>query len=290
MTEKEQLLASMAALDDSAIVRENIIQAPFPYAGSKAKILEKTLQHLPQSEVFVDVCGGSGAVILGKRKCKLDVYNDVYAGPTNFYRCLRDKVLKDQLIEKLQLTIHGREEFVWCKQTWENINDPVEKAYRWYYMSCYSFGGRGLYFGRVVKPVGMISPRIRDALPYFDLIHERFQNVQVEQLDWRTCFKDFDSHNTVFYVDPPYYGNNIYKHNFTKQDHIELCTKIFALEGYVVLAGYDNPIYDNYPWDAKHSWDTHVRITTRAIETDTSNCKQLGTDEAVENIWIKDFY
>lgn len=286
----EDLFAMLRHMDDSPIERKEYLIAPIPYVGSKSRSLDNLLPLLPYSDIWVDAFGGSGIVTLNRHASTLDVFNDRHAGITAFYRCIRDPKLLEALIQRLDLTIHGLEEYQWSFETWEHDPlDLVERAARWYYTVIYSFARLGRNFGRSLNINAQLSGAIREKLQYFQTIHERFKRVQVENADFRTIIKDYDSNATVFYFDPPYYGKNIYKHEFTKADHKELCDRIFDCKGFVALSGYDNPLYDKYPWDAVHKWKVKVSVTTKAVETDTSNVKRVGLDEAEECLWIKDF-
>ena len=287
---QDELLALFNQLDDTPMEREEVHRAPFPYVGAKTRTLKQLLTHLPYDDVWIDAFGGSGVVTLHRRPSKLEVFNDRHAGITSFYRCLQVVETRDKLIERLELTVHSREEYNYCRDTWEHdhLND-LERAARWYYSVAYSFGGVGRNFGRTLDPVARLAGKIRERLLAFDNIHHRFKHIQVENADWRTMFKDYDSPRTVWYLDPPYYGLNTYKHEMTKADHIEMCGRIFDLKGFVALSGFDNPVYDQFPWDDKKSWPLIMTVTSRATKTDTSNVEHIGEKVKTDNLWIKEY-
>lgn len=290
----EELLRIYSDLDDLPVTRENYVRAPFNYPGCKRESLEQILPLLPSGDVWCDVFGGTGIITLNRRPSKLDVFNDRWSGIVSFYRCIRDPILLDKLTERIKLCVHAREEFMWCKATWENCDDDVERAARWYYMIQTSFACRGKFFGRILGPSTPISRKIFENLENFAEIHQRFQDVQVENLDFRECFKDYDSPQTIFYCDPPYYENNIYAVGFTKQDHLELLDRIFKCKGFVALSGYMNEAYSKMPWDSVHSWERKDRMATMAIDTDTSIVKgrtDLDTRvDKTEYLWLKESY
>lgn len=67
---------------------------PFPWVGSKRKLLQFIFQLLPSDiQNYIEPFGGSGAVILEMRASskRRDVYNDLNRNLTNFFVCLRDK-------------------------------------------------------------------------------------------------------------------------------------------------------------------------------------------------------
>jgi len=272
--------------------REDIIRAPFAYPGSKSRSIDKILPHLPYLNAYIEPFGGSAAVMLARRPSKLEVFNDRYAGVTAFYRCIRDPGLFHQLCERLDLTVHSREEFLWSRDTWEKTDDLVERAARWYYVTKYSFGSLGRNFGRSTSSKARLSA-IQDKLILFPRIHERFKYVQVENQDWSQCLQDYDNHETVFYLDPPYIDvdSGVYKNKMDQDAHRRLLETIFTLKGFVAISGYSNPIYDNCPWDDKHQWEAFVSIQSRAYTESNSKKYLEGVEERAhseECLWIKE--
>ncbi len=243
----EELLAMMNSVDDTLDIRENYKRVPFSYAGSKTDSLPHILPRLPYMKSYIEVFGGSGVVLLNRRPSDLEVFNDRYGGVVAFFRCVRNRDLLDRLTERIALSPHAREEMIWCKATWENCEDEVERASRWYVMQQSSFAGRGRYFGRVVKGKGLMWRKISENLELFEDIAQRFLAIQIENLDWRHCFTDYDSLETVFYCDPPYWEHNIYEYFMKKSDHKEMLERIFKCKGFVALSGYKNDLYDSYP-------------------------------------------
>lgn len=293
MTDEMMDLFDELDANTEQVTRDVIIRAPFPYPGGKSRSIEHIIPLLPASRVYVEPFGGSAAVLLSKRPCKLEVFNDRYAGVVAFYRCMRDKDKFNQLYEKIHLTVHSREDFVFCRDTWQDCADDVERAFRWYYMICYSFGSLGRNFGRTISGQGRLSGKIRNHLEHFDRIHTRFKTVQVENQDWYTCLLDYDSEDTVFYIDPPYVdaSEGIYKSEMKHDDHRRLISTIFTLKGCCVVSGYSNPLYENNPWDGRHEWESFVSIKSIAY-TESNRKEELKGIEtrgkAKEVLWIKE--
>jgi site-specific DNA-adenine methylase len=122
--------------------------------------------------------------------------------------------------------------------------------------------------------------------------------VTIENLDWRLLLKDYDNTEMVWYLDPPYvrYSKGMYEHEFSKQDHFDLCEYIFnRVKGYVALSGYGDEetkaIYDRYKWTHVEEWETTCVAAGFAF-TDTNNL--AGTEgtfargKVKENLWIKE--
>lgn len=271
--EQQAMLSAFESVDDTLDYRENYKRCPFSFPGSKSESLKEILPRLPYLNTYVDVFGGSGAVMLNRRESNLDVYNDRWSGLTCFFQVVRDNQKRQQLIERIALTPHSREEFITCRKTWEEQDNDIECAARWYVSLQSSFAGRGLYFGRVVKGKGSIWRKIQENLDLFQDIANRFLTIQIENMDWSHCLTDYDSYETVFYMDPPYFGHNIYRHGMTKTDHVTMCERIFKCHGFVALSGYDTEVYNKFPWDSIHTWEVSDKMTTAALTTETSIVK-----------------
>jgi DNA adenine methylase len=271
--------------------RDEYVRAPLNYPGGKSRSVKYIIEHLPYRKVYAEPFGGSAAVMLARHPSPLEVYNDRYGGIVAFYRCIRDKKKMEELCDRLDLTIHAREEWMWCKETWD-LSDDVERAARWYYMIQYSFGGLCRNFGRSTSFKGVLSGKIRNAIKLFSNLHDRFKNVQVENQDWLQCITDYDSHDTVFYIDPPYIDadSGIYKFKMTHEDHRRLLDVIMSLKGFVAVSGYPNPLYDNQKWSERHEWEAFVSI--QSIGGSGNGKEDLKFQEerksATEVLWIKE--
>ena len=267
----DELLGIMMSMDDSELSRESILKAPFGWPGGKVASIPKILPHLPYTPYWRDVFGGSGCITLARNKVKHEVFNDRHSGVCDFYRCVKDAKLCKALLEWLDFTPFSREEFLRCKGTWKNTVDPVERAARWYCSVQMSFQSLGRNFGRAKDAKSTFSMKLPNSLKSFWPVHYRLMGTYIENQDWRDILRDWDHHQAVFYLDPPYLGAaEQYEHTMTSADHQEMCERIHALQGYAALSGYDNPIYRRFPWDEVYSWE--VRSTTNAsVGTSTNN-------------------
>jgi len=285
----------MSLLDDLMDGLEDdapILRAPFGYPGGKSRSVRHILPLLPYRNIYVEPFGGSGAVILARRPSPVEVFNDRYAGVVAFYRVIRDPVKLKSLCERLELTVHAREEWLYAKQTWKNCADDVERAALWYYMTYYSFACLGRHFGRATTS-SALAGKIHNKLKYFHTIHNRFRTIQVENQDWRRCIHDYDNEEAVFYLDPPYLAvhEGAYSHTMTHDDHRELLVTIFNMKAFVAISGYSNPLYENQPWDSRHEWESHVSLTP-AGDIKANRKEHLvpvtKRERAAEVLWIKE--
>ena len=71
------------------------------------------------------------------------------------------------------------------------------------------------YHWHVVQPPGFNPERLPELI---ESAHKRLERVQIECLPYGEIFANFDSKDTLFYCDPPYFGKKLYRHNFTTAD------------------------------------------------------------------------
>lgn len=225
----------------------------FPYYGGKAYHTENILPHFPEHHTFVELFGGSGALLLAKPPSRVEVFNDIDSGVTNFYAVLRDKGASEELIRRLRLTPYSREEYYTCLHTWRACPDPIEKARRWYFVQVASYNGRfGVGFSTSASAsscgkssfVSSYQARI-NRIPD---VANRFADVIVEHLDFRKCIAKYDTPNTLFYGDAPYVidtrnKTSTYQHEMSNEDHADLVCLALSSKGMWVISGYAHDIY-----------------------------------------------
>lgn len=295
----KDLTATLLSMHTEDEVRDQYLRAPMGYPGAKSRSIKELLAHLPYRNTWVDVCGGTASVTLARNASPLDVYNDRHSGLVAFYRCIRDRLKCSQMIERLEISPPlSREEFIWSRDTWkQNQLDDVERAARWYYSLVTSFNQKGWSFGRAVKGKAQ-GQKMFNNLKLFWPLHNRMRNAQIENQDWRMLLKDYSKggREVVWYIDPPYWGTTgIYEHEWSEQDHLELCERIQHLNGgFVAVSGYDLP---NHPynrfkfWSRKVSWEVQVSMTGIAF-TESNNLAAyadvIKRGTATETLWIYD--
>lgn len=257
------------------MLKTTYMKPPMRYPGNKYSSLAEIVPKLPNMSCFVDVFGGSGSVLLARKPSGLEVYNDRFSGLVDFYRCIRDHL--DPLVARLNVILHSREEWERCKATWEEpdpktVEGLVERAARWYYTVQMAYGGVDRAWARSLRSRNEFIAQYRSKIELFPTIHERFKNVQIENLDWYQAMIDYDSPLTTFYLDPPYMNTNDCGYK-SKVDHNMLIDSIFKMKGFVAVSGYPNELYDKQNWTTKYTWERN---------------NALGEGKVTEVLWIKE--
>jgi DNA adenine methylase len=273
--------------------RETVIKAPFGWQGNKFRMKDKILHHLPYRRVYAEPFGGTGNILLNRKVSKVEVYNDRYSGMTDFYKTVADPVLYPQLLDRLHIFVHSRELFLWSRDTWKDCQDPIERAARWFYSIRMSFGKQGRNFGRATKSASGLGRSFHESIELFHSVHRRLNEgggVILENQDFRTILKDFDSSDSVFYLDPPYFDCwATYEKDLSKAEHVEMLDKIFEMQGFVAVSGYPNETYAKYPWDHIETWEVKEMTNGFAFTESNHRTQEYTTRETVkEALYIKE--
>jgi DNA adenine methylase len=242
-------------------------KAVMNYPGAKARLAPWIIDHLPEHNTFVEVFGGSAAVLVHKPESINEVYNDIDDDLVEFFQVLRDR--REELLDWLQHTPYSRtlyNEFADAYHEGERADDPVVRAGRLWYLVQAGFNGdltKRNSFSTSTSARGYPCDsqarnyhRSRERLEQFA---ERFQAVTVECLDWREVIERYDSDTTVFYVDPPYpavRSEGYYPNHDI--DHSALIEQLAEIEGEAVISYGELPEYPD-------SWTLREKTVTSTL-------------------------
>jgi len=223
---------------------------PIPYWGSKVKLAPKIIALMPQHTCYVDVFGGSGAVILAKAPAKVDVYNDIDGDLVNMYRVIRDPAKFEELVRLCELQPYSRDDYNRYKADGFGGMTDTERASAFIMLVNSSMSGKiGSGFGITNK--GHYTPIMSYLQRVFRLpdIHNRMRGVFIENLSFDKLLHKYDDPWTCFYLDPPYLpstrvSTNDYRNEGGYALHVNLLPMLYRLRGGVVLSGYPGSIYD----------------------------------------------
>jgi len=187
--------------------------------------------------------------LLKKPRSYAEVYNDLDGELVNLFKVARDH--GRELQAALKLTPFARSEFM---ESYEPSADPIEQARKTVIRAFMGFGSNSHFkksgFRANANRSGTTPAHDWANYPKaFDSIIERLQGVVIENKDALDVMRHHDSSETLHYVDPPYMpetrtGAKGYRHEMNEQDHEKLAESLNSLEGYIVLSGYGNSLYD----------------------------------------------
>ena len=97
------------------------------YPGGKYQLAPWIIQHFPPHQVYVELYGGVGSVLMRKPRAMGEIYNDIDGDVLNVFRTLRDRDQAAELIRLLQLTPFSFSEY---KAAHEFSDDPIPPQLR----------------------------------------------------------------------------------------------------------------------------------------------------------------
>ncbi len=205
-----------------------------PYAGGKFHLIRHVEEIYKNSNksAFIDVFGGSGKVLMNIDS-KIKIYNDIDNSLVNIFETLRNNpsLLKD----KFEYALNSRRLFNECKN---EGSDNAENAFRKLYSYLMSFAGKGKHYGYSVKSKGNRLVNIKENIDY---IYNEVKYWTIENIDYKELIKKYDSEDSFFYLDPPYYKMKYYKYNFKDTDFHELKNILGKIKGkYLMNINYND--------------------------------------------------
>lgn len=217
------------------------------WIGGKKSSRDIILPRIPQNHTkYIEVFGGAGWILFAKpQNGGIEVYNDANSNLSNLFTCVREH--SNDLISLLRYVINSREDFNRIKEIAyqkATIGD-VKRAAEFYQLIRYSYAsGCDSY---AAKPHS-----IWNDFPLIDIAAHRLQTVVVENKDFESLIKGYDSPTSFFYCDPPYFETESYYSNvsFTTADHERLKNTLTKVQGKFLLSYNDckeiRELYDGY--------------------------------------------
>lgn len=215
-----------------------------PYVGGKIRLAKTIIQMInsTEHETYAEPFVGMGGVFLRRdQKPKCEIVNDISTDIATFYRVLQHHYLP--FIDMLKWQIASREQWERLMRTDPKTLTDMQRAARFLYLQRLAFGGKvmgrnfAISAGRGGRfDVTKLEPMLAD-------IHERMAGVVIEKLNWEDFILKYDRPNTLFYLDPPYCGNeNDYGFDVFGPDQFELMADMLnGIKGKFILSINDHP-------------------------------------------------
>lgn len=214
-----------------------------PWLGGKKALHSKIIAKIDaiDHKTYVEPFVGMGGVFLRRRfQPRLEVANDLNGEIINLFRILQRHY--PQLMEVMRFQVASRREFERLRMTDPRTLTDLERAARFLYLQRLGFGGKvGGVFG--VAPDHGPRFSLSRLEPILDAAHERLEGVVFETLDWSELVRRYDGPNTLFYLDPPYFGgeDDYGKDMFGRDQFAKMADQLRGIEGKFILSINDTP-------------------------------------------------
>lgn len=192
-------------------------------------------------KTYVEPFVGMGGVFLRRKfRPRLEVANDRNSEVVNLFRILQRHL--PQLMEVMRFQVASRSEFERLRKTDPATLTDLERAARFLYLQRLAFGGQvdGVFGVSATTAPRFSLSRLE---PLLDAAHSRLQSVVFECLDWSDVVTRYDSPETLFYLDPPYFGGekDYGPGLFQRSDFARMAEALAGIEGAFILSLNDTP-------------------------------------------------
>lgn len=215
-------------------MKQTKLKAPFAWVGGKSLLAKHIISLMPPHERYVEVFGGALSVFYQKEPSKVEIVNDINSNLINLHRIIKTR--PDSLSAELNSMLRSRELFYSIKEGKIKPRNEIQKAAFYFYLISISFGSKGDNFA-----MGK-SRNQKNIYRDFSVYSRRLKRALIENLSYERLIKEYDSDQTIFYVDPPYVGTeNYYKmvNGFNMKDHENLAAILKNIKGNFMLSYND---------------------------------------------------
>lgn len=215
----------------------------FPYPGGKGRKSDWIISKMPPHTCYVEVFGGSGAILYNKPESTVEVYNDINDDLVQFFEVLRER--RDELLEWVRAIPYARSLYEeWVEDYFDGYRPegPVERAGRFFALRYMQFSGDiSMKNGFKVRAKRSEARTFDNGRAQLDHLAERFRQVTIENGDYLEMFERYDDTDVdvLFYCDPPYVdGEHYYGREF---DHAAFVEALADVDSYWMLSYAELP-------------------------------------------------
>lgn len=224
--------------------------------GSKWRLADWYVAHLPATAVYLEPYFGSGAILFNKPRSPSEVVNDIDGRVVALFRCLRDR--PEELARAVALTPWARDEWEHCRKA-PDAKDELELARQFLVASHQSHGLRSLnrsgwrYDGASGRRGGSLAREWASLPDRIMVATRRLQGVHIENRPALELARRYRGANVCIFDDSPYlaesaHGERVdcYRHEMkTVAEHEEKLREWLQHPGPVLSCGYRTELYDD---------------------------------------------
>lgn len=215
-----------------------------PWLGGKRNLAKRitaiidATPHATYAEPFV----GMGGIFLRRSmRPRAEVINDLGRDIATLFRILQRHY--PQFIDCLRFQLTTRTEFERLIATDPATLTDLERAARFLYLQRTAFGGKvsGRNFGVSIDRPARFN--LSTLEPMLEDVHARLSGVVIECLGYENFIQRYDSPGTLFYLDPPYWGNeaDYGKEMFARADFERMAELLAGVNGRFLMSINDRP-------------------------------------------------
>ncbi len=197
------LIALAYMLEPEIKIQFKALPSPICWPGGKRLLVKELLKRIPPHRIYVEPFAGGAKLFFAKEPAEINILNDLNRNLMLFYDALR----RGFNPAKCDMAPHP-EKF---EQARQRLDDPCNFFYvnKWSFscnMEDYSPRKRGSRSKQCTEN----PSKCFTATPsrYAEAWQEKLSKAKLHATDFREVLNAYDSPDTFFYLDPPYWGAN----------------------------------------------------------------------------------
>lgn len=277
------------------------------YIGGKSKIGKWIVPFYNKNmETYVEPFGGMFWCFFNMElkefpNLKKVVYNDFNPLNYNLFQCIQnpEKLLNE--CEKFEVQKKDvfptnpicEEQFVKFQLDLFNENVKLkpydyETAAKYVYVLTQVFSGANPAKSKFIDLKGKYHSKFtsfKNKLSKPDWIEHFLKITDVENMDFEQVIRKYNTPNTYFYVDPPYYvvgeGDYYSNHDFDRNDHERLANVLHSVKGKFSLSYYDFPLL--HEWFPEETYRWEKKEFAKAAAAKKGKAQNMGEELLIMN-------
>ncbi|NLS28142.1 Modification methylase DpnIIA [Sphingomonas sp. S2M10] len=252
------------------------------YLGGKRRLATRLIERIEAvpHRLYAEPFVGMGGVFLRRRSAaRAEAINDISGDVANFFRVLQRH--PEALLDLMRWRLSSRVEFERLRRQDPSSLTDLERADRFLFLQRLSYGGKvkartfGTDAGSPARyNPGRLEPKLR-------AIHRRLSSVTIEQLPYAEFIRRYDRPDTLFYLDPPYWGceGDYGAGVFDREDFARLAEQLAGIQGKFLLSINDTP----------GAREVFGRFVLEDVETTWSVGARVGAQSKVGELIIRNY-
>ena len=275
------------------------------YIGGKSKIGKWIVPFIPRDiETYIEPFSGMFWVFFNMDLTKYPnlknvVYNDFNPLNYNLFQCLQNPERLLEEVNNIPCQQRGefptpdiyKEQFIRFQAEIFADNFSVQPydyvvAAKYAYVLAQVFSGSKPETSSFIDLKGKYKSKyltFRDKLSNEKWVEKFLKITNVENMDFESVIKKYDSESTYFYLDPPYWKTENYysNHDFDRNDHERLANVLHQLKGKFSLSYYEFDLLHEWFPKPQYRWET--KEFAKAAAATKGKTQNLATELLILN-------
>jgi len=214
-----------------------------PYLGGKTQLARRILDLIASRphRCYAEPFAGAGGIILRRQvPAPVEAINDISGEIINLFRIVQRH--PQALLAELRFSLHAREDFARLLKTPADALTDIERAARFWRLQSAVFRADPAGSSFISNPATARGKAPLSLRRHVVQCHRRLARVTIERLDFEAFIRRYDRPDTLFYLDPPYWGcEGDYGGGFSRADFIRLEACLKTIRGGFILSLNDTP-------------------------------------------------